>query len=124
MFQAPASVWNQIAETQDLRTEWANLMFPLPQDQLDLAVESELQRVKGETGSPVVAAAYLLTMPLLWEVEAIRNWQEQTGQVLPSLPILETVPQAMAVARGDYLLDQPEAEILRRMLLLEPRAQN
>ena len=124
MFQAPASVWNQIAETQDLKTDWANLMFPLPQDQLDLAMENELQRVKGETGSPVVAAAYLLTMPLLWEVEAIRNWQEQTGQVLPSLPILETVPQAMAVARGDYLLDQPEAEILRRMLLLEPRAQN
>jgi hypothetical protein len=37
--QASATVWNQIAETQTLETEWALQMFPLPEDQLQVALD-------------------------------------------------------------------------------------
>jgi hypothetical protein len=120
MFNAPASVWNAIAETQDLRTGWAQQMFPLPQDSLDLAVQNELDRVANETGSKVLAAAYLLVMPLLWEAKAIRAWTAQSGPQ-GSLPPVETVDQAMAIAQGDFLLEPQERKTLRAMLLVEPQ---
>ena len=121
MFQAPASVWNAIAETQTLRTAWAEQMFPLPQDEMDVAVKGELDRVEAQTGSKVLAAAYLVVMPLLWEAEAIRGWTAQNGP-LASLPPVESVAQAMAVAQGDYLLTPDEAQTLRAMLLAPPPA--
>jgi hypothetical protein len=120
MFQAPARVWNQIAETQELRTDWAKAMFPLPQDLMDEEVSAELDRISKETGSPLVAAAYLVVMPLLWESAAIAAFNDQAGP-LPSLPPVETVDDAMAVAVGDYPLTEPEKAELRQMLLVEPQ---
>ena len=120
MFQAPASLWNAIAESQPLRTGWAQQMFPLPQDQLDLAVNNELERITQETGSGILAAAYLVVMPLLWEAKAIRAWTDQNGPQ-GSLPPVQTVDQAMAVAQGDYPLTPDERKTLRAMLLAEPQ---
>lgn len=119
MFNAPASVWNAIAETQELRTEWAQQMFPLPQEDLNLALRNEEERLEEETGSQVTAVAYLLTMPLLWEAQAIRNWQDETSP-LPSLPPLENADQAVALARNEYLLTPDEAQTLKALLLVEP----
>ena len=119
MYQAPARVWNQIAETQDLRTEWAKKMFPLPQDLMDEEVQAELDRISQEPGSKIVAAAYLVTMPLLWEATAIAAFNDQYGP-LASLPPVETVDDAMAIAVGDYPLDPAEKATLRKLLLVEP----
>ena len=119
MFQAPARVWNQIVETQDLRTEWANKMFPLPQDLMDEEIQAEVDRLTKETGSPILAAAYLVVMPLLWESAAIARFNDQYGP-LASLPPVETVDDAMAIAVGDYPLDKPEQQALRQLLLAPP----
>ena len=119
MFQAPAPIWNQIAETQDLRTEWAQKMFPLPQDLMDEEIQAEVDRITQETGSPIVAAAYLVVMPLLWESQAIAAFNAQYGP-MPSLPPVENVDDAMAIAVGDYPLDQQEKATLRALLLAPP----
>lgn len=120
MFQAPARLWNEIAEIGPLRTGWAEQMFPLPAEMMQDAINKELDRVTEETGSPVLAAAYLVTMPLLWEAVAIRNYLAKVGPQ-GSLPPLETVDDALAVAKGDYPLEPQEVEQLRRMLLVEPQ---
>lgn len=119
MFQAPATIWNAVAETGPLRTPWAEQMFPLPQEMLDRALAAETERLRAETGSDLLPAAYLTVMPLLWEREAIARLAKRAGPV-GSLPALETVDDALAVATGDFLLTQDEKAQLRRMLLIKP----
>lgn len=119
MYQAPATVWNEIAETQTLRTPWAEQMFPLPEEDLLQALRNEEERLEEETGSQVLAAAYLTVMPLLWEHRAIRLYQEAAGPKA-SLPAVESVDQALAVASGDFLLTPEERRMLARMLLVPP----
>lgn len=121
MYQAPAPIWNALAETGLLRTTWAQGMFPLPQDLLDEELAAEAARLQAETGSDLLPAAYLTVMPLLWEAEAIRALTEEQGPI-PSLPPVETVDDAMAVATGDFLLTGPEKATLRAMLLVPPQS--
>lgn len=119
MYQAPATIWNEIAETQELRTTWAEQMFPLPQEDLARALENEAAKVAELAGSEVVAAAYLVVMPLLWEAQAIRAWTQEAGPNA-ALPPVETVDGALALAKGDYPLTPGEVQILRELLLVEP----
>lgn len=119
MYQAPATIWNAVAEAGPLRTAWAQQMFPLPQDSLDVALEAEMQRIKQETGNDLLPAAYLLVMPLLWEQEAIRNLTGQSGPIA-SLPPVESVEDAVALAVGDLPLTPDEVKTLRAMLLAPP----
>ena len=119
MRNAPAALWNEIADSQTLRTGWAEQMFPLPDDLLAKALDLEEQRVAEQLGSPLAAAAYLVVMPLLWEGAAIQRWVSQNGPN-PALPPVQTVDAAMQVAMGDYPLTPDEAQALRALLLVEP----
>ena len=122
MFNAPAAMWNRIAETETLRTDWANLMFVLPQEELDKAIEHELKRIEAQTGSAKVALAYLITAPLVWEMKALARFKAKVGPQ-GSLPDVETVDEALIVADGDYRLNPIEREMLRALLLVEPDAE-
>ena len=119
MYQAPARVWNQIAEAGPLRTGWAEQMFPLPDDLLLLGLENEEKRLAQILPNGKTVAAYLTVMPMLWEAQAIRNWQAVAGPSMAVFP-LESVEQAMRVAMGDYRLEPQEQEALRALLLVEP----
>lgn len=119
MLQAPATIWNAVAETGLLRTAWAEQMFPLDQESLDAAIAREVERIRRETGNDLLPAAYLVAMPLLWEQEAIRALTARTGPI-GSLPPVEGVEDALAVAVGDYPLTPDEVQTLRAMLLAPP----
>lgn len=119
MYQAPAPIWNAIAEAGPLRTTWAMDVFPLPQDLQMEAIEAGEERFGALLGSPAAAAAYLTVMPMLWEAQAIRNWQAKAGPS-PAVFPLETVDAAMQVATGDYPLSETEQQALRALLLVEP----
>jgi len=119
MYQAPAAIWNAIAETQTLRTEWAKQMFPLPDEELDSALQQEEARLTHKAGSAKVAAAYLIVMPLLWEREAIAAFRQENGS-LASLPEIETAQEAVIVASKYYPLTQAQQATLRNMLLTAP----
>jgi hypothetical protein len=120
MFNAPARIWNEIAETGPLRTTWAAAMFPLPDGMMAPAITAEHQRLTREIGNELVATAYLLVMPLLWEREAIARYVDRVGPQ-GSLPPMETVDDAMFVANGDYRLTPDEQAMLRRELLVKPQ---
>lgn len=118
MYQAPATIWNAVAEFP-LRTTWAEQMFPLPGDLLQEELQAEEDRLVAETGSKVLTAAYLTVMPLLWERMAISQYKAEAGEVA-SLPAVETVDDALAVAVGDFPLSETDKTRLREMLLIKP----
>lgn len=120
MYQVPTAVWNQIAETQDLETEWAKLMFSLPEDDQEAAVAEEELRLATETGSAILGLAYLTVMPLLWERKAIRLWKEEYGEN-PGLPSIETVQEAVILASKDRPLTVEMQRTLSDMLSTEPQ---
>lgn len=120
MYQAPAAIWNAIAETQTLATPWAEQMFPLPEDDLAAALEAEERRLVDEGADGQVASAYLVVMPLLWERKAIRTFKAMGGPG-NSLPMVETVQQAVIVASKDYPLTKRQQATLAELLATEPR---
>ena len=120
MHQAPAAIWNAIAETQTLKTGWAAQMFPLPAEEMETALEREEQRLTGEGSSAQVASAYLLTAPLLWEQDAIRAFKEMGGPG-NSLPMVETVQQAVMLASREYPLTTAQQKQLATLLETPPQ---
>lgn len=119
MYQVPTAIWNQIAETQPLVTDWAKLVFPLPEEDQEALVTGEELRLATETGSAILATAYLTVMPLLWERKAIRLYQEEFG-LNQGLPSIETVQEAVIVASKDRPLTVSQQRTLSDMLSKEP----
>jgi hypothetical protein len=120
MHQAAARYWNEIAETQPLKTEWAQQMFPLPQEDMDLALENEEKRLMRETSNPVLAAAYLKIMPLLWENAAISDYLKENPSLKAAIPPIENIAEAIMMARKDFRLTTPELTKLKEMLEKPP----
>ncbi|WP_354269332.1 hypothetical protein [Bradyrhizobium japonicum] len=116
MHQAAARYWNQIAESQPLKTEWAQQMFPLPQEDMDLALENEEKRLLRETNNPVLVSAYLKIMPLLWENAAISNYLKDNPRLRIAMPPLQSIPEALMVASRDFQLTMRELMKLGEML--------
>jgi hypothetical protein len=119
MHQAPATIWNQIAEMQPLATPWAEQMFPLSDQEMETALAREEERLTPMAGSAKVAAAYLMVAPLVWESEAIRAFSEEAGPI-PSLPLIETAQDAVIVASADFPLTKAEQRTLHDMLSTPP----
>lgn len=120
MHQAAAKFWNEIAATQPLKTPWAQQMFPLPQAEMDAALEREEQRLLRETNDPQVASAYLKIMPLLWENEAISKFLNANPSLMTAMPPVQGMHEAMQVARKDFRLTTGQMQKLKRMLSATP----
>ena len=120
MHQHPAATWNAIAETQELQTEWAELMFPLPQEEMDEALERETAKLAEEMGSRMVAVAYLRVMPLLWEAEAIEAFQATGAPLADGMTAMGTVQEAVIAASRDYVLTMQDQQRLEEKLRTPP----
>lgn len=120
MHQAAAKYWNEIAKSQSLKTEWARQMFPLPQEDMNLALENEEKRLTQETSSPVLASAYLKIMPLLWENEAISSYLENVPNLRAAILPIKSDAEAITVASVDFQLTKAELGKLAEMLKEPP----
>jgi hypothetical protein len=120
MHQAAAKYWNQIAETQPLATPWAQQMFPLPQTEMDLALQMEESRLVKQCGDRVVVAAYLALMPLLWERTAISNYLLENPELQAAMPPLESLSEALRVAAMDYPMTGSRLKKLQLLLEKKP----
>lgn len=119
MHQVSAEIWNRIAETQPLATEWAQQMFPLPANELDRALEREEKRI-AKGASPEVAAAYLKVMPLLWERAAISSFLQGQPNLRHALPTLEDASEAVLMAARDFQLTEQQKRKLYGLLQQQP----
>lgn len=121
MHQAAAKYWNQIAETQPLVTEWARGMFPLPEAQMDAALQREESRLAAVAGGDrVVAAAYLKLAPLLWERTAISNYLQESPELRPAIPPIESLSEALQIAANDFQMTRSQLSTLSKMLRKSP----
>lgn len=120
MHQAAAKYWNQIAETQPLATPWAQQVFPLPQEQMDKALGREEDSLIAAGTDPVVAAAYLKLMPLLWERTAISNYLLENPELRAAMPPLESLSEALRVAERDFPMTGSRLLKLRELLQKRP----
>ncbi|MHC2371303.1 hypothetical protein ACVIQT_005951 [Bradyrhizobium diazoefficiens] len=120
MHQVAARYWNAIAEKQSLKTEWARQLFPLPQDDMDLALENEEKRLVRETGNHGLASAYLKFMPLLWENIAISNYLKDAPHLQAAIAPIESIAEAIVMAGKDFRLTSQELMKLAEMLKVPP----
>lgn len=120
MHQAAAKYWNEIAASQLLRTEWAQQMFRLPQEDLDLALENEGKRLIQERNNPALAGAYLKIMPLLWESAAISGYLKHKPNLRAAIPPIESIAEATMIASNNFRLTTPELRELAQMLKEPP----
>lgn len=121
MYQIPSIVWNQIAQEQDLQTEWARRMFNCSsQEELNMAVDQEAQKLaKAGVKSPSVRLSYIMMMPLLTERIAISNFMVEHPEMAGyrgGLPEVNTPEEALEIAKGDHLMSAADEEQLLDLL--------
>lgn len=123
MMQVPATVWNRIAKTQRLRTEWAENLFRMSGQEMGETLDRMAGLlVKNKKGDDLVAAAYLKLAPLLVENEAISRFIEKTGStdLRSALPDLTDVPETLDLAQQEYRLNPKQLAQLSELLKALP----
>lgn len=112
-----SEIWNQIAETQELQTKWAQKAFRLDSDQMIELEDKEYGELKAKHGQEV-AAALLDVKPLLLENVAISRFIRSRGHpgLRNALPELVTISEALMVAAMDRPLTEAQQEQLAVLL--------
>ncbi len=121
MHQTPTPIWNEIAQTQRLRSQtWAPL-FKMPEAEQHKALEEIEAKLEADGHDPRTILAYLLVAPLLEENVAISAWIEKIGRtdLRNSMPELTSVSEALILASGEYRL-MPSQQNKLRALLTQP----
>lgn len=118
MNHVPTEIWNEIAQTQTLKTDAARLTFPMSPWEMETFVERwEAILDKEQTK---VALALMLVTPLLMEREAIQSYLQQDparSGLMQSLPEVLNPKDAAELARRE--LSMQPAPTLRVAQLLQ-----
>ena len=122
MYQVAPRIWNRIAETQELLTPMARRLFPVDPEEMSEVLQKEEDGLVARKVPPVVAAAYLVVAPLLWEEKAIQAFvaEQDDPALLRALPDVVGVEEAVTLASRDYPLTGQDQNRLRTMLQVEP----
>lgn len=118
MHQVAASVWNEIAKSQELRNPSFRLLMAMPQDKMTEALASQAEALE-KSGTPVsVINAYQEIAPLLAEHQAISSYINQTGNsdLREAMPEVLNAPEAVAIASLERPLSRSEQATLLQML--------
>lgn len=108
-------VWNQIAETQKLKTAWARKVFAMgPQEMLE-AEDAEYQALKQTVGHDV-AASYQDVKPLLLENVAISRFTQAQPMYREALPEVTSISEALILASMERPLSPMQQNRLKRLL--------
>lgn len=118
MYQAPASLWNQVWRTVPLQTEWGKVMFSLDQEQLLEALEEQAKELIAAGHSNKVALAYQTMLPLCLEHQALAAFVAQTEQpeLLTVFPEVTTLAEAVNLGAKEYDLRVEDVRDLYRLL--------
>lgn len=118
MYQAPAAIWNEIAQSQQLRHRAMQALFLKNPDELEVALGEQDRTLSLQGLDSTTIRAYHLTAPLLLENEAISRYIQQSSQpfLRNSLPELTTVNEAISLATAEYSLTTSQTRKLRQVL--------
>ena len=113
-------IWNEIAEGQQLKTQWAKKAFLLSPDEMaeleDLEYKELVKKYPHE-----VAAAFLDMKPLLLENVAISRHIQRTNslELRNALPEVTTINEAVMLASLDRMLTRSQQKQLTELLKAE-----
>ena len=123
MYQLPAQVWNLIAQQPEMQNPSMKALMSMNQEQMDSALQQQADTLTQNGVPDNVINAYQTMGPLLAENQAISLYIEKTGNsdLRKACPEVISAPEALAVAKQDYRLNEPEQQQLLQMLMqLEP----
>ncbi|MBF0302239.1 MAG: hypothetical protein HQK73_04305 [Desulfamplus sp.] len=111
-------IWNEIAKTQELKTDWAKKAFKMSEEEMTELVNKEYLELKKEGVEMTVIKAVLDMKPLLLENEAISRHIVQTEnlQLRAALPEVVTIAEAVRLASRDlngFLTENQKKKIIR-----------
>lgn len=109
------AVWNQIAETQKLRTAWAQKVFALNSEEMQQAEDKEYKALARAVGHDV-AASYQDVKPLLLENEAISRFTQAQPMYREALPEVTSIAEALTLASMERPLSQTQQKLLKMLL--------
>ena len=110
-----APIWNEIAETQKLKTAWARRVFSMNNQELAEEEDREYKALKPKVGQ-AVASSYLDLKPLLLENVAISKYTQGHPQYRGALPEVVSIAEAIALASADRRLSREQQTSLRSLL--------
>ncbi len=110
-----APIWNEIAKTQKLKTEWARKTFALDAMAMAELENSEYQEAK-KAADPWVAASFSDMKPLLLENRAISKFTQAQPQYRLALPEVVSVSEAVMLASMERPLSKMQQKQLSELL--------
>lgn len=116
MYQTPQPIWNEIAQTQRIKTPlWADLFKATD---LPTAVQPLYRELEAAGADDRTIRAFLLAAPLLHENLAISRYVEKTGRdsLRYSMPELTTVNEATILASQEFSLKPSQQAKLQKLL--------
>lgn len=118
MNQVPAEIWNQIAQTQPLQSQWARQTFKLKTNDLDARMDLEHKALTRKGVNNKVIVALQTVRPLLVENRAISDWISETNQpeLRQALPEILDLAEAAQIAALEHSLNPSQAEELQSLL--------
>ena len=111
----PAEIWNEIAETEALRTAWAKKHLPMTEQEMEAAEEKEADELE-KSWPRLVVRGFQDMRPLLLEREALRKWTREHPEYAAALPEVNSLEEAVAMAAMDWMYDETEKKQLRQLL--------
>ena len=109
------AVWNQVAETQQLKTAWAKKAFALNSEEMQQAEDKEYKALARAVGHDV-AASYQDVKPLLLENEAISRFTRAQPMYREALPEVTSIAEALILASMERPLSQTQQKLLKMLL--------
>ena len=109
------AVWNQVAETQKLKTAWAKKAFALNSEEMQQAEDKEYKALARAVGHDV-AASYQDVKPLLLENEAISRFTQAQPMYREALPEVTSIAEALTLASMERPLSQTQQKLLKMLL--------
>lgn len=118
MISVATPIWNEIAATQQLRTQWAKKMFPLDHDQLNEEWDKEADDLLARKVPEPVILGYLTVKPLFLENVAISQFivDGNRDDLRMALPEVCSVNEAVMLASADRPLTPLQQKLLTRLL--------
>ena len=110
-----APIWNQIAETQTLKTVWARKAFKLDGMAMAELEDKEYKTLKAKVGQGV-AASYQDVMPLLTENVAISKFIQEQPNYRQALPEIVSIAEAVILASQERPLNPMQQKQLANLL--------
>lgn len=111
-----APIWNEIARTQELKTDWARMTFALKPDAMAEMENREYEALLKRKISQPVASAYLDMKPLLMERKAISRHLLKHPELSRALPEVTSINEAVILASSDRPLSRQEQKRLTVLL--------